>query len=280
MSVYITKEDIITEDGILLLKKNQRVNDSVLRKLKRFSSSVLIDSENFEIYNGLKLENYNSIQKASATKIIESFGIRKNFLNERILEKPSNVLNNIIFDSKSEPWWMYINTLTNHLSWLYTHSIDVAMMSLIMAVESKYGDSQLFNIGLGALLHDIGMMLLPKSIIERPSESLNETEQLIFRQHCELGMSSLESYNLPNECTDIVLQHHERLDGSGYPKGLKGDEICLNSRMVMIADAVDEITSDCPDRQNVYQLDEAIKIIKNKDKFSNELKCLLEKILQ
>ncbi|HEY8499806.1 MAG TPA: HD domain-containing phosphohydrolase [Clostridia bacterium] len=280
MPVYITKEDIITEDGILLLRKDQRVNDTVLSKLQRFHSSIIIDFENYEIYNGLKLKNYNKIQKTSGIKIIQSFSARKHIFNERILEKPNKVLSNLIFESKSEPWWIYINALINHVSWLYIHSIDVAMMSLIMAVESGYGNSQLFNIGLGALLHDIGMLLLPKSIIERPLESLNETEQLIFCQHCELGKSSLESYNLPNECTDIILQHHERLDGSGYPKGLKGDEICLNSRMVMIADAVDAITSDCPDSESVYQLDEAIEIIKNEDKFSNELICLLEKILQ
>lgn len=203
----------------------------------------------------------------------------KNILNERILERPNKVLNNIIFESKSEPWRLYINALANHIDWLYAHSIDVAMMSLIMAVELGYEDEQLFYLGLGSLLHDIGMLLLPKSITET-SEHLNKEEQVILCHHCELGMSSIESYNLPKECTDIILQHHERLDGSGYPKGLKSDEICLNSRIVMIADVIDRITSDRPGKQGVYQLDEAIKIIKKEKKFSPELICLLEKILQ
>lgn len=202
----------------------------------------------------------------------------KNILNERILERPNKVLNNIIFESKSEPWRLYINALANHIDWLYAHSIDVAMMSLIMAVELGYEDEQLFYLGLGSLLHDIGMLLLPKSIIEKPGP-LSETENLIFRQHCELGASSLESYSLPKECTDIVLQHHERLDGSGYPKGLKKDEICLNSEIVMIADTVDKITSNRPDSQDAYPLDEAIKIIKKGEKFSYELIMLLEKAL-
>lgn len=279
MSLYITKEDIIDEDGILLLRKNNPVNDDILRKLQKLSGSISIDSESAAIYNGTKLKDGDTIPKVSAAEILQSFGARKKIRNVRILEKPNRVLHQIIFESKSEPWWIYINTLANYVDWLYTHSIDVAMMALIMAVESGYEDEQLFYLGLGALLHDIGMLLLPKSITEK-SEPLDETEQLILCQHCELGVSALKTYHLPKECTDTILQHHERIDGSGYPKGLKEDEICLNSKMVMIADLIDTMTSGCPNNQAPYKMDEAIKTMKQERKVSRDLICQLEKALQ
>jgi putative nucleotidyltransferase with HDIG domain len=269
---YITKKDIRNKNGILLLSKNQRVTDRDLKKLRKFGRLDLKNSSE------IKPKSSDSIPETFTTEAINSFGIRKHIVNEHILEKPNKVLNTIIFKSKDEPWWININALMNYASWLYTHSIDVAMMSLIMAVESGYGEQQLFDIGLGAFLHDIGMLLLPKSILEK-SEALSETEKLIFRQHCELGASSLESYKLPKECIDIILQHHEQLDGNGYPKGLKEDEICLNSQIVMIADTVDRMTSTHPGKEDAYEMDEAIRIIKNEHKVSYELISLLERIL-
>lgn len=280
MSVYSTREDIFTKDGKLLLRKNHEVNEDILPKLKKFNNSILIDTKHFEIYNGKGFIDNKSFQDAYTAQIIQSFSARKHHnFNERILIKPNKVLNKIIFGSKHEPWWLYINALANHVDWLYTHSIDVALMSLIMAAESGYNKRQLFYLGLGSLFHDMGMLLLPKSILEK-HEKFSKAEELIHSQHCELGVSSFESFNLPTDCTDIILQHHERLDGSGYPKGLKEDEICLNSKIVMIADAIDTMTSARPDKQSTYQLDEAIRIIKNERKFDKELICHLEKILR
>ena len=201
-----------------------------------------------------------------------------NIRDSRILEKPNEILINIIFESQNKPWWIYVNALSNYVDWLYTHSIDVAMISLMMAVELGYKDEDLTNLGIGTLLHDVGKLLVPKSIIQKP-EGLTETEMSLVRQHSELGMSSLESFNLPKEYTDIVMQHHERLDGSGYPKGLKGDEICRSARIVMIADAVDSITSYRPYRQP-QTMQAAIRELRNeKERYPQEFVSLLEMIL-
>lgn len=128
-------------------------------------------------------------------------------------------------------------------------------------------------------MHDIGKMLVLKPIIQKPGP-LNYIEKIYMQQHCELGVSSLEPYNLPKECTDIVLQHHERLDGSGYPKGLKGDEIYRNARIVMIADVVDAITSGRPYKQS-QEMNVAIKMLRSDEKkYSQELISVLEKILE
>jgi len=148
----------------------------------------------------------------------------------------------------------------------------------MMAIELGYSDEELFNIGLGTLLHDVGKLLIPKSIIQKP-ESLTDMEMSLIKQHCELGRSSLEGLNFPKEYTDIVMQHYERLDGSGYPKGLKGDEICRNAKIVMIADSVDSTTYNRPYRQP-QTMDVAIKKLRDeKEKYPQEFISLLEKIL-
>jgi putative nucleotidyltransferase with HDIG domain len=261
-------ENIYDKNGTLLLAKGQKTTDAVVAKLKKLGSYKPEEPINFDVK-----------QSVVTSPIAQAFGERMNIRDDHVLKYPNKVLSTIIFESKTKPWWIYVNALSNYVDWLYTHSIDVAIISLMIAEELGYTDEELWNIGLGAFMHDVGKLLIPKLIIQKPG-SLNDMEMVYIRQHCELGMSSLEPYCLPKECTDIVLQHHERLDGSGYPKGLKGDEICRNARIAMIADAVDAITSGRPYKQ-AQEMDAAIKILRSdEEKYSQELVSLLEKILE
>jgi len=115
-------------------------------------------------------------------------------------------------------------------------------------------------------------------ILEKP-ENLSDMEKSYIRQHCELGMSSLEGFDIPKKYMKVVMQHHERLDGSGYPKGLKGDEICYNARIVIIADVLDAITSFRPYKKP-EKLEAAINILRNDEKkYPQELIPILEKML-
>jgi putative nucleotidyltransferase with HDIG domain len=218
-------------------------------------------------------------QMAETTRIINAIRVRMNIHNDRILEVPNKVLNTIIFDSKTEPWWVYVNALGNYESSVYTHSINVAIISLIIAKELGYSDKELWDIGLGAFLHDVGKLLIPRDILQKPG-TLDAWEMAYMRQHCELGMISLKPYCLPKECTDIVMQHHERLDGSGYPRGLKGGEICLNARIAMVADAFDAISSSRLYRKPM-DMDGAIWVLKDQGaKYPQDLVSLLEQILE
>jgi len=268
VSEYFTKKDIYDKNGILLLSKGQKMTDAVITKLKRLGSS-----------KPEELINFDDKQSVVLTPIAKALGDRMNIRNDRVLEYSNKVLSTVIFGSKTKPWWIYVNALSNYIDWLYTHSIDVAMISLMIAAELKYNDDELWNLGLGAFLHDVGKLLIPKPILQKPGP-LNDLEMEVMRQHCELGKSSLEPYCLPKEGMDIILQHHERLDGSGYPKGLKGDEICRNARIVMIADVVDAITSGRPYKPT-QEMNEAITILRSDEgKYSKEFVSVLEKILE
>ncbi|MGI6085363.1 MAG: HD-GYP domain-containing protein [Acetivibrionales bacterium] len=270
MSKYILEEDIYARNGTLLLSKGNIVTEDTIAKLKRHGIYLFILE---------KPNNYGAAHNIVSDKVIQTFGERKNIRNNCIFEHPNKILSSILFESKAKPWWICVNALTNSVEWIYTHSIDVAIISLMIAMELGFNDDRLWNIGLGAFLHDIGKLLVPKKILQKPGP-LTDIEKYYIRQHCELGMSSIEPLCLPKECTDIILQHHERLDGSGYPKGLKGDEICLNSKIVMVADSVDAITSDRPYRQG-RKIDEAIKALKSDgEKYSIKIISVLEKILE
>lgn len=267
MSGHIANEDIYDGNGILLLSKGQEITDAVMAKLTKLGS-----------YRPRKERANFTVKESVTSPNSQSLGEIVSILGYRVSKYPSQILSTIVFESKSKPWWIYVNTLGNYVDWLYTHSIDVAIISLMIAEEIGYTEKELWDLGLGAFLHDVGKLLIPKPIIQKPGP-LNNMEMIHMQQHCELGASSLEPLGLPKGCTDIVLQHHERLDGSGYPTGLKGAEICLNARIVMIADAVDAITSGRPYKQT-QDLDAAIGILRSEvGKYSQELLTILDRRL-
>ncbi len=201
-----------------------------------------------------------------------------NFKDRKNLQYVEKVLRDILKYSEKKPWWIFINALRNYVDWLYIHSVNVAIISMMIATEISYKDEELWELGLGAFLHDAGKLLIPKSIIEKP-DFLNDIEMSYVRQHCELGVNALKACYAPKVCTDIVMKHHERLDGSGYPEGLTRSEIELNSRIVMIADVVDAIISGRPYRAS-RKMNEAIRVLKSeKEKYDEDMINILEMII-
>ncbi len=99
-------------------------------------------------------------------------------------------------------------------------------------------------------LHDLGKIAIPAEILTKPGR-LSEVEMALVRTHTDIGGDILREIDFPWPVRDVVTQHHERLDGSGYPAGLSGDEICLAARIVGVADVVDAMTSMRPYRSAV-----------------------------
>jgi putative nucleotidyltransferase with HDIG domain len=100
----------------------------------------------------------------------------------------------------------------------------------------------------GAFLHDIGKMAIPDAILLKPGR-LDAPEQFTMREHCARGYQMLRKIAFLQEAAEIVYSHQEHYDGSGYPRGLKGDEIPLGARIFAVADTLDAITSDRPYRK-------------------------------
>lgn len=250
MDEYFVKADIYDENGILLIRKGQLIKKSTADRLRKYKLA-------FGSLRSIQEDNTLTVKPINTDEIISRYHIQ----DIEMVDYSNKILENIIFD-RDKPWYFHIKLLSNYADWLYDHSIDTSLIAIMIGQQLNYTDWQLYKLGLGALLHDIGKLVVPAEILNR-GENLNDTEKSILRQHCILGVRSMKSFDLYEESMDIILHHHERLDGSGYPEGLKGDEISQNCRIVMIADTIDVITSGTK-YKNSSPIEEAIDFIKNK----------------
>ena len=130
------------------------------------------------------------------------------------------------------------------------HSQRVVRYTLAIADKMGLGGDDLDQIGRGALLHDIGKIGVPDSILLKAGP-LTPQEWVEMRRHPEIGHQILQSISFLSQAADIVLSHQERWDGGGYPRGLEGAEIPLGARIFAIADTLDAMTSDRPYRRGV-----------------------------
>jgi putative nucleotidyltransferase with HDIG domain len=127
------------------------------------------------------------------------------------------------------------------------HSKRVTAFTIAIARAMGVPREQILVIARGAFLHDIGKMAIPDAILLKPAK-LTEEEKRIMQEHAYRGYQMLKKIPFLAEAAEIVYSHQERFDGTGYPRGLKGEEIPLGSRIFAVADTLDAITSDRPYR--------------------------------
>ena len=128
------------------------------------------------------------------------------------------------------------------------HSKRVTAFTIALARGAGIPPHQIPVVARGAFLHDIGKMAIPDAILLKPSK-LQLDEQKVMREHCARGYQMLRKIPFLQEAAEIVYSHQEHYDGSGYPRGLKGEEIPLGARIFAVADTLDAITSDRPYRK-------------------------------
>ena len=140
------------------------------------------------------------------------------------------------------------------------HQKRVALLSVLISRELGLDKATIEAINTAALIHDIGKINLPASVLNRPGRLL-KIEYDMVKTHSKLGYDMISQIDFPGPVADIVLQHHERLDGSGYPQGLKGDEIIPEAKIIAVADVVEAMSSHRPYRP-ALDVGEAVKEIK------------------
>ncbi len=128
------------------------------------------------------------------------------------------------------------------------HSKRVTAYTLALGRAVGLREPELRIVGRGAFLHDIGKMAIPDAILRKPAK-LTPEEQAIMRTHCELGYQMIRKIPYLQEAAEIVYSHQEYFDGTGYPRGLRGEQIHIGARIFAIADTFDAITSNRPYRK-------------------------------
>lgn len=145
----------------------------------------------------------------------------------------------------------------------YYHAANVVVLSLLLGLEMGVSGAQLYELGMAALLHDVGNVFIPKAILNKPGK-LTPEEYDIVKQHTEMGFTFLrERFDISIEACVGALQHHENYDGTGYPNRLKKNKISLAGRIIALTDVFDALTSRRPFRQPLYP-SEAISYLASK----------------
>ncbi len=127
------------------------------------------------------------------------------------------------------------------------HQRRVAQLAIAIAKELRLAEEQIEGIQLAGVVHDVGKIQIPAEILSKPGR-LTPLEFELIKQHAQSGYEILKSIDFPWPIAQIVLQHHERLNGSGYPQALKGDQILLEAKIIAVADVVESMTSHRPYR--------------------------------
>jgi putative nucleotidyltransferase with HDIG domain/PAS domain S-box-containing protein len=141
------------------------------------------------------------------------------------------------------------------------HQRRVTKLACALAREMNLSDDTIDGVRLASLVHDIGKMHVPAEILSKPGK-ISDVEFDMIETHCRAGYDILKEVDFPWPIAEFVLQHHERLDGSGYPSGLKGDSIFRESRIIAVADVVEAMSSHRPYRPALgmdVALDEIVK---------------------
>jgi diguanylate cyclase (GGDEF)-like protein len=246
------EDDIIARWGgdefaIILPKTGSMETSKIISRIEKSSSQVNKEKISLSISFGWDTKNNKEEKLNRVFKKAEDNMYKKKFTEYKSIH--SLTIKTII------------NTLFEKSPREKNHSERVKNLSLKLAEELNLKQHEIDEIATLGLLHDIGKIIISREVLEKPTK-LNEDEWIEIKKHPSIGYRMLST---TSEFSDIalgVLSHHEKWDGTGYPKGLKDEEIPLKSRIIALADAYDAMTSPRPYRPNGLSKAEAIEEIR------------------
>lgn len=241
--------NIIDIQGRLLIGKGARVKLSYLNKLLEAGiNSIYIEDD---ISEGIEIESVLCEQTKQMGKIIleseMSRFMRKREIDLNVISKVSSLILNEILTNRTSLINAKDIKLKDEL--LFSHSINVCALTVFMCIKMGMEHSRIQSIGTGALLHDIGKMLIPSETLNKPGSLTKEEEEEMFL-HPLFGYEALKDDVTVNPITKMVVyMHHEKIDGTGYPHGIKGDKIHESAKITAVCNAFDSLTTDKPYRK-------------------------------
>lgn len=249
-------------DGRILLKKGCVLTASIIKRIKElhiYSLYITDDYSSFEIEDIIKpelrqkaikviKETFSEIERINSQHNFEKhtyndFSKRQQQYFDSIDTIAEELLNDILSNRNVLLSLVDIKSMDNYT---YSHCVNVAIVSLILGISLNLTKTQLKYLCTGALIHDIGKAFIPCEILQKPGR-LTPEEFDIIKTHTRFGYDFADNMATFSAFVKaIILQHHERYDGLGYPNGLKGNEINYLARIVSVADVYDALTSDRP----------------------------------
>ena len=244
-------------DYIPLLTKGQCLNPTFIRRLYVYGIKGVYIQENFSAETSSPTIN-QPVHKEALASIENVFrAIRENTKADSVQAIQQL---DVVIDNLADTLLKNSNTLINidHLKsyddYTYHHSVNVAILSMAIGTFFDLPKEDLEKLGKSAILHDIGKTRIPIDLIHKPGKlTSNEFEEI--KHHSQCGYDCLmENGQEMSDVPKIVLHHHEKFDGSGYPSGLQGEEIPFFSRIISVADVYDALTSHRPYRSPIQPI--------------------------
>ncbi|MFD1735908.1 HD-GYP domain-containing protein [Bacillus salitolerans] len=249
-------QSIYDGNGRVLLAKGTELSDRLIQRLKKLHIySVYIEdelSQGIEIVESvperLRIEavnvitdSLNTIAELKDTSGSNLQGMMKTGRAIRSLQKVFKDLLSCLSENRT-----VINLLATtkiHGNDIYQHSLNVTIYACQLAIENGLPLKNIEEIGLGAMLHDVGKVFISHEVLNKPGK-LTEEEYEYVKKHTELGFDLLRKiHEIPMTVSHCALQHHEKLDGTGYPRGLKETEIHSYAKIISVADVFSALTS-------------------------------------
>lgn len=258
----VVGKNLIGNNNQILLKTGTQVTDKYIAKLEElgFNGIYVIDNLSKDIYiqsiidDNLRQKTTNDLKKLF---IIEDTKKNREFKFNQIQLQVENIVDEIINNKNLMINMIDLKTFDEYT---FAHSVNVAVLSIVIGLGLNMKRESLYRLGLGALLHDMGKVFVGTDIVNKPSK-LTEEEFEKMKEHSKLGYDYLKKeFDLFPSSYRGVIDHHEKFDGTGYPSNLKGDKISLNGRIIAIADVYDALTSNRPYRKGMLP-SEAIEYI-------------------
>ena len=194
-----------------------------------------------DIFTGKSLGADDYITKPVTTKeLLSAVHARLQRADELMLAQLKSAYKDSLF--------VLANAIEARDSYTHAHMKRLSEYSTALAAELNWDKAQMEALEFGAILHDIGKIYVPESVLRKDGK-LTEDEWVEMRKHPEVGARMIRDIPYLAVALPMVLYHHERWDGKGYPAGLKGEKIPISARLLSIADAFDAMTSDRPYRK-------------------------------
>lgn len=241
--------DIFHANGSMLLAHNTILGQQHVERLARLGiAAVYIKNPyfNLEPPSEILREKTRHAALALTRSTFENFQKTKTINLAKFHNLVDSIVNEVVANKHALIHLTDIRTYDDHT---FSHSLNVCLLSVMVGVKLHYSPQRLRELALGGLLHDVGKMLIPVEILNKPGP-LDSSEWSVMQQHTDGGFQLLRSKQdaIPLLAAHIAYQHHENFDGSGYGRQLAGDDIHEYARIAAIADIFDALTADRPYR--------------------------------
>lgn len=242
----------------LLLSKGSEIKESYIEKIQKLGyQGVYIDDEisaDIEvkdvINDEIRMKMIKTIKDVCIHSDLDSTSSKndRNQLEKKIQTTKKLICNIVEQLIENKDAMVNLIDLKFFDDYTFFHSVNVAVLSIVIGVGAGLKKEELYNLGLGAVLHDIGKMFIDKDVLNKEAKLTNEEYDLI-KKHSEYGYKYLkETYQIPAASYVGILHHHEKFDGTGYPSNVAEDDISFIGRIICIADVYDALVSNRPYR--------------------------------